>query len=395
MMMFRRLTTTSLKRNVFISLTNRQSTINSNSFSYNNSISNNRYYSNNNNNNKDEGLTFESQKNQHKIQTTTPPPSTPSTPSPSSTQTPLIYDLNYDTFEKVVIHSVPPVMLICYSHKNSYSQQLVTQSEQLAISNPGKFVVAKVDVDQYPRLGQSLQIKELPTVFSLYKGKVLKQFTGNPPADKLKEWVDDLLSNDESNLNSVAEKFLKEEKIDQAYQVYMQMMHNDEDRVKAVRGILDCSIRKRNMEAVKHMIELITTDYPKELTTPLLLQAKTLIDLQSEVEKAKSTSGGGGEEGKTTKQEIQETLQQLEMIDPKIVENKSKIIESRYHLALLYYQDLQYQNAIDQLLLCIRLDKKYNDEAARRLLFKIFDTLGNKDPIVIKSRQRFSSLWVI
>jgi putative thioredoxin len=48
--------------------------------------------------------------------------------------------------------------------------------------------------------------------------------------------------------------------------------------------------------------------------------------------------------------------------------------------------------AIEELLESVRRERRWNDEAARKQLVKLFEALGPTDPLTISARRRLSSL---
>jgi putative thioredoxin len=48
--------------------------------------------------------------------------------------------------------------------------------------------------------------------------------------------------------------------------------------------------------------------------------------------------------------------------------------------------------ATEQLLESFRRDRKWNEEAARKQLVKLFDAWGPKDPATLEGRRRLSSI---
>ncbi|MDT8345846.1 MAG: tetratricopeptide repeat protein, partial [Thermohalobaculum sp.] len=66
--------------------------------------------------------------------------------------------------------------------------------------------------------------------------------------------------------------------------------------------------------------------------------------------------------------------------------------QARYDLALALIAEKDTEGAIDQLLELFRRDREWSEAAARTQLFKLFDTLGPKDPLTQKGRRRLSSM---
>ena len=50
------------------------------------------------------------------------------------------------------------------------------------------------------------------------------------------------------------------------------------------------------------------------------------------------------------------------------------------------------EGAVNELLELFRRDREWNDGAAKAQLFKIFESLGDKDPVALTGRRRLSSM---
>ena len=66
--------------------------------------------------------------------------------------------------------------------------------------------------------------------------------------------------------------------------------------------------------------------------------------------------------------------------------------QARFDLALALHAAGKVEGAVEELLELFRRDRDWNDGAARKQLFTIFDALKPNDPIVLKGRRKLSSL---
>ena len=69
-----------------------------------------------------------------------------------------------------------------------------------------------------------------------------------------------------------------------------------------------------------------------------------------------------------------------------------KDMQSRLDLAMAYWAADQKQEAIDELLAMIKLDRNWNEAAARQQLLKFFEALGFADPLSVAGRKRLSTI---
>ena len=69
-----------------------------------------------------------------------------------------------------------------------------------------------------------------------------------------------------------------------------------------------------------------------------------------------------------------------------------KDFQTRLDLAMAYWAGEQRQEAIDELLAMIKLDRNWNEAAARQQLLKFFEALGFTDPLSVDGRKRLSTI---
>ena len=72
------------------------------------------------------------------------------------------------------------------------------------------------------------------------------------------------------------------------------------------------------------------------------------------------------------------------------IKNNPKNCEAREQLSAHYKLRGDYLAAMEQLLEIVRIDRKYNDDAGRAGLLKIFDTLGNNHELVVQYRRKLA-----
>ncbi len=69
--------------------------------------------------------------------------------------------------------------------------------EKVIDGTEGKVVLAKVNVDENPAIGQAFKVQSIPAVYALKDGKVVDGFTGAYPEGVVQQFVDSLLPTDE------------------------------------------------------------------------------------------------------------------------------------------------------------------------------------------------------
>jgi putative thioredoxin len=78
-------------------------------------------------------------------------------------------------------------------------------------------------------------------------------------------------------------------------------------------------------------------------------------------------------------------------LEAKVAANP-KDMDARLELAMARYGAGKREAAVDDLLEMIRLDRTWNEQAARKQLVKLFEAFGPTDPLTSQGRRRLSSI---
>ena len=66
--------------------------------------------------------------------------------------------------------------------------------------------------------------------------------------------------------------------------------------------------------------------------------------------------------------------------------------QTRFDLALAYYAQGDNAQAIDELVIILRKNRSWNEDAAKEQLVKIFEALGDTHPDTVEGRQKMASV---
>ncbi len=111
-----------------------------------------------------------------------------------------VVDATEASFQGVVEQSMTvPVVVDLWAEWCGPCKQLSPVLESLATEYAGRFLLAKVDVDANPRLGQLFQAQSIPTVVAIVKGQPVPLFQGALPEQQVRAYLDELLRVAEAN----------------------------------------------------------------------------------------------------------------------------------------------------------------------------------------------------
>ena len=92
-----------------------------------------------------------------------------------------------------------PVVIDFWADWCGPCKQLSPVLERLADADDGRWLLAKIDVDANPRLGQAFQVQGIPAVFAVVKGQPIPLFQGALPEAQVRQYLDELLTVAEAN----------------------------------------------------------------------------------------------------------------------------------------------------------------------------------------------------
>jgi putative thioredoxin len=107
----------------------------------------------------------------------------------------LVVDVTEDQFQQVVVEQsmTVPVVIDLWATWCQPCTQLTPVLERLATEYAGRFLLAKVDVDANPRLGQLFQAQSIPMVVAVVKGQPVPLFQGALDEQQIRAYLEELL----------------------------------------------------------------------------------------------------------------------------------------------------------------------------------------------------------
>jgi putative thioredoxin len=283
-----------------------------------------------------------------------------------------ILDINQDQFiEEVVERSkTVPVLVDFWAPWCGPCKQLTPSLEKLVNQKSGKIILVKINVDENQGIAAQLKIQSIPTVYGFVDGKPIDAFQGVQPESQIEKMIEKLIEatpgNEIPKLLEEAEAFFKDQRFDDALNIYENLISLDPGNPKCISGMLRCLVKLNRYQDASEILDS--------------LDEKIIEDLEVKKIKKLIENMNSSSEGKS--------IQELKSI----LSNDPNNHDFRFELAEKYFSQNQSAEAFQELLNIFDYDAKWKDEAAKKKLLQYFDLLGFADPNVIEARKKLSSL---
>jgi putative thioredoxin len=250
-------------------------------------------------------------------------------------------------------------------------KQLTPALENAVRKAGGSVKLVKINVDESPEIAQQLRIQSIPTVYAFKNGQPVDGFQGAVPESEVTALIERLggavgPSPIEQALEQ-ADALMEDGDHQQAGALYQQILQHEETNPAALAGLLKCLIADGRADHAEKVLEQI----PEDVKADKAIQG-AIAQLELALAGAKASA-------------------ELDTLRAK-VEANAKDHRARIDLAAALYATGDKEAAVDQLLESIRIDRKWEDEAARKQLLKYFEAMGPMDPVTADARRRLSAL---
>jgi putative thioredoxin len=289
----------------------------------------------------------------------------------------LVKDVTEATFMAEVVDAsmTVPVIVDFWAPWCGPCRQLGPALEAAVTAAKGKVVMAKVNVDENPRLTQvlaqlGLPLQSIPLVVAFSQGRPVDMFQGAIPASQIKAFVEKLaaLAGDDGlgEALAAAEEMLAEGAAVDAAETFAAILGEEPENAEAYGGLIRAHIAAGTFDQAEQFLAAA----PAKIATAAPVEAA-----RAQLALARQAAKAGP----------------LEDLKAKVAANPADH-QARFDHATALHAAGQIEEAVEELLEVFRRDRDWNEGAAKTQLFTIFDALKPNDPIAVKGRRRLSSL---
>jgi len=283
-------------------------------------------------------------------------------------------DVTMDNFMAEVIQGskTTPTIVQFWAPWCGPCKQLGPVLEKVVGASGGKVRMVRVNIDDNQQIAQQMRVQSVPTVYGFVDGQPVDGFAGAQPESNVKQFVEKLSSMggagaDIASMLEAAEAALASGDHGTAMMQFQEVMSAAPESVAALAGVVRCLSASGDNAGAREVIDQLNDEYRED---PAMQSAIAAVEL---AEKA-SESAGELDAAKAA------------------VEADPNDLAARQEYALALYAVGANAEAMAQLLESIRIERGWNDDAARLQLLEFFATLGAANPDVIDARRKLSTL---
>jgi putative thioredoxin len=279
------------------------------------------------------------------------------------------YDVSEPEFAARVLEASKqvPVLVDFWASWCGPCKMLAPTLTKLADAYNGRFMLAKVNTDEEPRLAREYGVRALPTVKVFKDGRVVDEFMGVLPESAVRAVIERHVEHKSDKLRRQAEVSLEASDTATARRLLEEAAELDPDN-PAVK-----------IATAKMLMFTGAADRAQSILQSLPVD----VSMNPEVKRLQAQIGFA---------QVASTAAFDESELERIVSTDPKDLQARYRLSAKKVLRGDYEGALEQLFEILRQDRSFEDDAGRRGMLSVFEILGGSGELVSRYRAKMLNM---
>lgn len=277
------------------------------------------------------------------------------------------FDVSIEDFEARVLQPAEtvPVVVDFWAPWCEPCKVLKPMLEKLADEFKGRFLLAKVNSDEFPELAQHFGVRSIPSVKVLFQGQLVDEFNGALPEGQVREFLERIAlpAGPGGNLREEAAALVGEGRLEEALAKLVEASHaSPQDQAIQLDAIDVLMQLGRNDEAK----QLLAGEYTAEPDRANALRARLAL-----ADGAADTAA----------------------IEARLAANPADHA-ARLELSRAYAAQSRFREAMEAALEVVVRDRFFGEGAGRKAMLQLFEALGGSeqhDDLIREFRRRMSA----
>ena len=256
-----------------------------------------------------------------------------------------------------------PVLLEFYAESPEANQDYSISLRQLAGEYQGKFLLARVNIQNNRQLVQQLQVRTLPTVKVIFQGKMLQDLEGPQELEQLRTLLDQITMSPLDRIRENMGEMLANGQRAEAIEMLQQVISQEPNNYALQAELSDLLILDGRVDEGKKVLEKLSSD-----TEGIEKPANRLYFLELAASLPSTT----------------------ELYSE--VDKNSDNLAARMDLVFALIAGNELEAALDQLLEILKIDREWEEQKARTTMIRVFSLLGKGSQIATVYRRKMFTL---
>jgi len=277
------------------------------------------------------------------------------------------FDVTLEDFEAKVLLPADsvPVVVDFWAPWCEPCKVLKPLLEKLVEEYAGRFLLAKVNSDEFPELAQHFGVRSIPSVKVLFKGQLVDEFNGALPEGQIREFLDRIALPPVTggNLREEAAALVAEGKLEEALAKLVEASHAKPDDQAVQLDAVDVLMQLGRNDEAK---QLLAGEYAQESDRANALRARLAL------------ADGAADTAE---------------LEARLAANPADHA-TRLELSRAYAAQSRFREALEAALEVVIRDRFFEEGAGRKAVLQLFEALGGSeqyDDLIREFRRKMSA----